>query len=78
MLRSKKIFVGGHDHIHYLISNKFGIYSCIIILNILNFFLGSIFLLLLNYSTILTAIVAIIFFVIFFLIRENLINNKKI
>jgi UDP-GlcNAc:undecaprenyl-phosphate GlcNAc-1-phosphate transferase len=77
ILRSKKIFVGGNDHIHYLISNKFGIYSCLTILNILNFFLGSIFLLLVNYSTILTVIVAIIFFVIFFLMRENLIKNKK-
>jgi UDP-GlcNAc:undecaprenyl-phosphate GlcNAc-1-phosphate transferase len=78
LLRSKKIFFGGNDHIHYLISNKIGKHSCLIILNILNFILGGIFLILLDYSTILTIIAVIIFFIIFFLIRENLIKKSFI
>lgn len=75
LIRSTKIFTGGHDHMHYLLAKKYNKYICLVILNVLNFIFASIFIYFSNYSSILSIIAFIICFIFYFFIREDLIKK---
>lgn len=75
LFRSKKIFTGGDDHIHYILVKKYGKNNCLFILNFGNFFLASILIYISNYSSLILLIVLMISFLFYFLIRESLMKD---
>ena len=76
LLRKKHIFKGGKDHIHYLLYRKYGQSICLLILNISNLVMAFLFCKISMYSELYSIILFILFFTIFFYLRENLIKKK--